>query len=75
MPVVMAVTGLVRPPLQAWQAGVSLACFALEAFKMKFWTMLEDLADMPHSVQMMLVAAVLGVIVSAIAVLRPEPSA
>ena len=72
IPVVMAVTGLVRPPLQVWQAGVSLACFALEAFNLRIWDLLEGIGKAPTGVKLMLAGAVLGLIVSAIPVLRPE---
>lgn len=75
LPVLMAVAGLARPPLLAWQAGVSLACFALELFKLRVWSMVRVIADEPTGVQLMLAGAVLGAIASAIAVLRPSGNA
>jgi len=75
LPVVMAVMGLMKPPLQAGQAGVSLACFALELFKLRIWSMVQVIADEPTGVKLMLAGAVLGAVASAIAVLRPEGNA
>jgi len=75
LPVVMAVLGLVKPPLQAWQAGVALACFVLELFKLKIWEAIEVFGKMPTYWHLMVVGATLGVIASLIAVLRPESTA
>lgn len=75
LPVVMGVTGLARPPFQAWQASVSLACFALAVIKWRIWTLLEALAGGPMGLKLIVAGACLGTIASAIAVLRPEASA
>ena len=75
LPVVVAVMGLMKPPLQAWQAGVALACFALELFKLRIWSMAKVIGDEPTGVKLMLAGAVLGAIASGIAVLRPEGNA
>lgn len=75
LPVVMGVMGLARLPLQAWQAGVALACFALELFKLRIWSMVKVIAEEPTGVKLMLAGAVLGAIASVIAVLRPEGNA
>lgn len=75
LPVVMAVMGLVKPPLQAWQAGVALACFLLELFMLRIWSMVKVIADEPTGVKLMLAGAALGAIASVIAVLKPEANA
>lgn len=75
LPVVMAVTGLVRPPFQAWQAAGSLACFALAVIKLRIWHILEVIADVPTGPKLIVAGACLGVIVSVVAVLKPEPTA
>jgi len=75
LPVLMAVTGLARPPFQAWQAGVSLACFALAAFKLRIWNILEVITVVPMGLRLIVAGAGLGVIVSVVAVLRPEANA
>jgi hypothetical protein len=75
LPVLMGVTGLARPPFQAWQAGVALACFALAVIKLRIWTLMEAIADGPMGLKLLAAGACLGVIASAIAVLRPEATA
>lgn len=75
LPVLMAVTGLARPPFLAWQAGVSLACFALAAFKLRIWNILEVIAVVPMGLRLIVAGAGLGVIVSVVAVLKPEANA
>jgi hypothetical protein len=73
LPVLMAVMALGKPPFQAWQAGVSLACFGLAAFKLRpFWWLI---AELPTGMKLMLVGAGLGVLVAIIALFKPEPSA
>jgi hypothetical protein len=75
LPVLMAVAALAKPPFQAWQAGVSLACFALAAYKLQLWTTLKAIGDVPTAHKLILIGAGLGVILSAIAVMKPEPDA
>lgn len=75
LPVLMAVTALARPPFQAWQAGVSLACFALVAYKLPIWDTIKAIGEAPTPLKLILVGAGLGVIVSVLAVLRPESKA
>lgn len=75
LPVLMAVAALAKPPFQAWQAGVSLACFALVAYKLELWTTIKAIVDVPTAQKLILVGAGLGVILSVIAVMKPEPEA
>ena len=75
LPVVMAVMGLAKPPRKAWQAGVSLACYALALFQLRIWDQLERLADMPSFWWLMVVGAGLGAILSVIAVVKPDAKA
>jgi membrane protease YdiL (CAAX protease family) len=75
LPVLMAVSALARPPFQAWQAGVSLACFALVAYKLQIWKTIKEIGDHPTPLKLILIGAGLGVIVSVVAVLRPESKA
>jgi nitrate/nitrite transporter NarK len=75
LPVVMAGTGLVKPPQKVWQAGVSLACFALTLFKLRIWDTIKVIDEVPTGVKLMLASAVLGTIMAAIAALRPDRAA
>jgi membrane protease YdiL (CAAX protease family) len=76
LPVVMAAIGLARPPLRSWQAGVSLAGFALAGWKLQiwtlFWTLVKHLDEVPMAHQLMGVGAGVGVILTVIAVMKPE---
>ena len=75
VPVLMAVAALAKPPFRVWQAGVSLACFALAAYKLQLWTTIKAIGEVPAAQKLVLVGAGLGVILSAIAVMKPEPEA
>jgi amino acid transporter len=75
LPVVMALLGLVKPPLQAWQAAVCLAGFALAAIRLRIWETIKLIAREPTEWQLMIVGAGLGVILALIAVIRPESGA
>jgi hypothetical protein len=72
VPIVMALIALVRPPFQAWQAGVSLACFALATWKLRVWELIKDLGSAPSGFQLMAIGAVVGVVLTVIAVMKPE---
>jgi hypothetical protein len=75
LPVLMAVIALGKPPLLAWQAGISLACFGLAAFKLRLWDTIKLIADLPNDLRLMLIGAGLGVIVAIIALVKPEAGA
>jgi uncharacterized membrane protein HdeD (DUF308 family) len=72
LPMVLGVIALVRPPFQAWQAGVSLACFALATWKLRVWEMFKDFGGAPGGFQLMAIGAVAGVILTVTAVMKPE---
>jgi hypothetical protein len=72
LPVAMALIGLVKPPMQSWQAGVALAGFALAAWKLEIWRLIKELPEVPTEYQLMAIGAALGVILTVIAVLKPE---
>ena len=75
LPVLMAVMALGKPPFQAWQAGISLACFGLAAVKLRLWETIKLIADVPTELKLMLAGAALGVIVAIIALFKPESGA
>ncbi len=75
LPVLMAVMALGKPPFQAWQAGISLACFGLAAVKLRLWETIKQIADFPTDYKLMMVGAGLGVIGAIIALFKPETSA
>jgi hypothetical protein len=72
VPVAMGILTLVKPPLRSWHAAASLAGFAVVAIRTRIWEAIPDLADVPVEGIIAMVAMVGGVIVSALAVARPE---
>jgi hypothetical protein len=72
LPIVMALMALLKPPFQAWQAGVSLACFALATWKLRVWELIRELSSAPAGFQLMAIGAVVGVVLTVIAVMKPE---
>jgi hypothetical protein len=75
VPTVLAAMGLVKPPFQMWQAGVSLAGFVLAVIKIRLWKTLPHIADVPTGLKLVLIATVGGVIVSILALAKPEAKA
>jgi hypothetical protein len=72
VPVIMGIMALSKPPLQAWQAGVSLLAFGVFAFKISIWELLPHIMDMPLFMKMTLIADVGGIVVSIGALAKPE---
>jgi hypothetical protein len=64
-----------KGPFQRWQAGVALAGFALVAIKLRVWQTIKFLSLLPMGLKLALVACVVGLIVSAIAVAKPDDKA
>ena len=75
LPTAMGAMGLAKPPFQAWQAAVSLAGFALAAVKTRIWDLLPHIMDIDIKGKLAVVAIIGGVIVSAIAIAKPENKA
>jgi hypothetical protein len=72
VPTALAILGLVKPPFAAWQGIASLACFALMAVKTHVWDILGDFSSGPTSTKLMIGAILGGVLVSLVAVAKPE---
>lgn len=77
VPVAMAAMAMSKPPMQKWQTGVSLACFGLGAFKLEVWKVLPHIGELFKMIPMLLivVAAIGGVIVSIMGLVKGEESA
>jgi hypothetical protein len=72
---VMGGMGLAKPPLQQWQAGVAAAGFAAVFVRLKFWQMIKGIGDAPLSGKLLIVAVLGGLIVSILALAKPESKA
>jgi len=75
LPIVMGAVALVKPPFAAWQAGVSLAGFALAAYKLRIWELIQAFGDTPTGFKLMALGAGIGVILTIVAVMKPEDGA
>lgn len=72
---VMGGMGLAKPPMQQWQAGAAAAGFAIVFVRLKFWQMIKGIGDAPLSGKLLIVAVLGGLIVSIIALAKPESKA
>jgi hypothetical protein len=70
LPIAMMALALARPPLQGWQAGVSLAGFVIAVIKFRVWETHLGSATI-HGV-LLIAAMAIGAVLSVVALLRPE---
>ena len=75
VPAVVGAIGMAKPPAQAWHGIAALVGFGLAAFKVKVWTLLPHIMDIPMSMKLMVVAAVGGAVVAVLALVKPEAKA
>jgi hypothetical protein len=75
LPIVMGAIAFVRPPFHAWQSGVSLAGFALAAYKLRIWEVISAFSEAPNGFKLMTFGAGIGVILTIVAVMMPEDRA
>ncbi|HUJ59690.1 MAG TPA: hypothetical protein VLX92_14395 [Kofleriaceae bacterium] len=75
LPALMGLMALGKPPLQPWQAVVSLGGFAAVGIKTRFWEGLPHFMDQHLSGKLALVAIVGGLLSSLVALLKPESAA
>ncbi len=75
VPTAVAAMGMAKPPAQAWHGIAALAGFALGAVKTRIWETAPHIMDVPLSMKLMIVAVVGGVIVSIMALVKPEATA
>ncbi len=72
---VMGAMGLAKPPMQQWQAGLAALGFVAVFVRLKFWQLLKGFGDSPLSGKLLVVAVLGGLIVSIIALAKPESKA
>jgi hypothetical protein len=75
LPTVMGLMGLAKPPFQSWQGAIALAGFGVAAVRGKIWEQLPRFADVDGRDKAGLALLVVGIIVSVVAIARPEDSA
>ena len=72
IPIFLGLIGLAKPPFQMWQSGMALACFALVVVKYRIWQIIAGFLKLQIGDKLVVVAAIAGVIVSIIALAKPE---
>ena len=72
LPAVMGAIGLVRPPFMAWQAGISLAGFAVAAVRTRIWQTLPEFGSATGNGKAAMILVLVGFVTSALAMLKPE---
>ena len=75
VPAAVAGMGLAKPPAQAWHGAAALAGFALGAVKFRVWKVIGSIGEVPMSWKLMTVAVVGGLVVSVLALVKPESKA
>lgn len=69
---IMGVLGLANPPAQQWQAIAAVAGFAVPAVRMKIWSGIVDGLKGPLPGKLMIIAILGGIVVSVLALMKPE---
>lgn len=72
LPVIMMSMALSRPPTQGWQAGIALAGFVVAAVKLRVWEVIPHLGLAGVNGILFIAAPIVGLLCSAVALLRPE---
>ena len=75
LPAAVGALGLVKPPAQSWHGIAALLGFALGAVKTRVWEAAPHIMDAPLSMKLMLVGVIGGVVVSGLALAKPEAKA
>ncbi len=74
-PLAVGIMGLTKPPFLQWQAIVATAGFALACVKMRIWDLLPHIADVGGKFAVWMLATIAGLVISAIAIAKPEDKA
>lgn len=75
LPMVMAIAGLLRPPMLPWQAGVTLASFVLGIVRFRVWQTALHLPSADGHTALRLAVIAIGTAASVVALMRPEAPA
>jgi hypothetical protein len=79
LPCAMAIMGITKPPMQMWQTAVAAGGFGFGFIKLEMWNVLKNIThifDIPGIHAKLVVFGILGgVIVSILALVKPEPRA
>ena len=72
LPRAMGPYGITKPPMESWQAAIALAGLGVAAVRTRIWERLADFMDASGRSKAEVVLILIGVIVSAVAMMKPE---
>ena len=75
LPTLMGLMGLAKPPFMAWQGAIALAGFGVAAVRGKIWEALPNFMDQTGKGKAGMILLVLGIVVSALSIAKPEDKA
>jgi hypothetical protein len=75
LPIVMGLMGVAKPPFQSWQGAIALAGFGVAAVRGRIWEQLPRFMDADGRDKAGMVVLVVGIVVSVLAMVKPEDSA
>ena len=76
LPTAMGIMGLTKPPFLQWQAIASLVGFGILCVRpVGIWETLPHIGDAPTEYKIVIIATVVGLILSILAVAKPENKA
>ena len=74
-PLAVGIMGMTKPPFLQWQAIVATCGFALACVKMRIWDLLPHIADAGGKGIVWILATVAGLVISIMAIAKPENAA
>lgn len=74
LPTVVALMAIAKPPAQAWHGALALAGFGVAAVRTKIWETLPEIGDATGKGKAVVILIVVGVVVSLLAMVKPESS-
>jgi hypothetical protein len=72
LPTVMGLMGIAKPPFQSWQAAMSAAGFGVAVVRTRIWETLPKFMDQDGEGKATIVLMILGLVVSLLAMAKPE---
>lgn len=72
LPTLMGVLALLKPPAQAWHGSIALSGFGVAAVRGRVWDQLSGFGELSGKGKAGVVLLVLGIVVSVLAMLKPE---
>jgi len=72
LPALVAALALVKPPAEAWHGAIALAGFGVAAVRGHIWEALPKIGDQDGKGKAGVILLIVGIVASALAMLKPE---